>query len=166
MVALHLADLAPSRIRRMALVAGAAGGAGGASYPIEKFLDVADPQRRAQAALSVKDSRFADIPPDEAYQAVQARITMDTAFLASHRNAANYPRLLRARAGHDVWDKLPKIPTPTLVFAGRYDRQAPPDRAENIAQALPNAKLCLFDGDHGLCFGHPAPIYKLLEEWV
>lgn len=166
MVALHLAALVPQRVARMALAAGAPGGAGGSSYPIERFLNLPDPHLRAQSALSIKDCRFPDWTAAEAAQAIQTRIATDAAFIASHNNAAGYPRLLRARALHDAWEKLPGITAPTLVFAGRYDHQAPLDRAQNIAQALPNAALHVLEGDHGLCFGSPEPVAILLDRWT
>lgn len=169
MTALHLAALAPKRIGRMALAVGAAGGAGGASYPIETFLDIPDPHLRARAALEVIDSRFADrmrLTPDVAQQQIADRVAAGAAFMASHNNTQGYPRLLRARAGHDAWAKLPGICVPTLVFSGHYDRQSPPDRSENIVRAMPNATLYMVEGDHSLCFNNPEPVATILSAWT
>lgn len=166
MVALHLAALAPTRINRLALAAGSPGGAGGSSYQINRLLNIADPYLRARTALSIKDCRFTEQSTEAAEQAILGRIHSDAAFMASHSNAVGYPRLLRARAAHDAWAKLPGITAHTLVFAGRYDCQAPLSCASNIAKAMPNATLHIVEGDHGLCFGRPEPVETLIECWT
>ena len=166
MTALHLAALAPGRISRTALCVGAPGGAGGSSYPIHEFLGISDATARARAALEILDTRFADLTPQEADQRVHDRVATEAAFLASHANATGYPRLLAARAAHDAWDALPHITAPTLIFAGRYDNQAPSDRAQAMTDRLPNAALHLVDGGHSICFSHPAPVATLLQNWT
>lgn len=169
MTALHLAALAPGRITGMALAAGAAGGAGGSSYPIHTLCDIADPHARAAAALGIMDDRFAaltETSPKQARDRIEARVLAETAFLASGHNAQNHPRLLAARAVHDAWDALPDIAVPTLVFAGRYDQQAPVARAEQIVKALPDATLHTFEGGHSVCFATPEPADLLISAWA
>lgn len=169
MTALHLAAMAPNRIKALGLSAGAPGGAGGSSYPVHEFLHIADPHARAHSALEIMDSRFstaAAADPDAALEKIEARRAVEQAFLASHTNAQGYPRLLAARAGHDAWALLPAITTPTLVFAGRYDMQAPPARSERIAAALPDATLHLVEGGHSICFAMPEPVATLIENWT
>lgn len=169
MTALHLAALAPERIRRMALCAGAAGGAGGNSYPVHEVQGITDARLRARAALSIMDLRFEAMLAEDVAAAeamIEARVTSEAAFLAHHGNAAGYPRLLQARAGHDAWAHLPGIKAPTLVFAGRFDRQAPLERAERIAAALPNASLHIVDGGHNICFATPDPVAKIIDTWT
>ncbi len=169
MTALHLAALAPDRINRIALCAGAAGGAGGSSYPIHEFLQIPDAAERARRALEIMDCRFADRmtqAPDEAAAAIAARVKTEAAFLSHHNNMVGYPRLLAARANHDAWALLPKIEAQTLIFAGRYDRQAPPNRAQNIARAMPNATLHMVEGGHAICFATPEPVATILRVWT
>lgn len=169
MVALHLAILAPQRINRLALAAGAPGGAGGSSFPIEQFLAITDPLERARSSLGILDSRFDALlrdAPEEADLRIRARVVNDAAFIASHHNRSGYPRLLRARAAHDCWAQLPKITAPTLIFAGSYDQQAPIARAKNMAQCIPHASLEIIDGCHGHCFGTPAPVATIIEHWT
>lgn len=168
MVAMHLAALAPSRVKRMALAAGSAGGAGGSSYPIQEFLTVTDAHLRARLALEVLDTRFATLQttaPADAENLIQARMIADESFQASHDNAQGYPRLLAARATHDAWQHLPDIRVPTLVFAGQHDGQAPLQRAAMIAEALPDATLHTVDGAHSLCFATSEPVDIILEHW-
>lgn len=169
MTALHLAGLAPQRIDRMALAAGAAGGAGGSSYPIHTLRDIADPRARASAALQIMDDRFrasGDLSSAEVQSKIDARVTAEAAFLASGQNAGNHPKLLAARAGHDAWGILPGIAIPTLVFAGRYDQQAPLACAENIANTMPNATLHVVDGGHSLCFATAEPVATIIQDWI
>lgn len=169
MTALHMAAMAPDRINRLALAAGAAGGAGGASYPIETLRDIADKRERAKTALALMDDRFTALlvtDPAKAQIAINKRIDTEVAFMSSGKNAQNHSRLLAARAGHDAWNVLPEIAIPTLVFAGRYDQQAPLDRAENIAQKMPNATLQIVEGGHSICFATPEPVATILRHWT
>lgn len=169
MTALHLAALAPDRINRIALSAGSPGGAGGSSYPIHELEQITDVRLRARAALEILDCRFATQLIDEPQAAsdmINARIASNVAFLGSHANAIGHPRLLDARAGHDAWDLLPDIASKTMIFAGRFDKQAPPDRAENMARTLPNSTLYWVDGGHSICFGNSKPVATILQNWT
>ncbi len=169
MTALHLATLVPERIAGMALAAGSAGGAGGSSYPIQTLRDIADPHARAAAALAIMDDRFDALcktSPTLARNRIDARLKAEAAFLASGQNAKNHPRLLAARAGHDAWQNLPDITIPTLVFAGRFDQQAPVERAENIVKAMPNAALHIIEGGHSICFATSEPGDLIIKAWM
>lgn len=168
MVAMHLAALAPDRVQRLALAAGSPGGAGGSSFPVQTLLEIEDAHLRARTTLGILDTRFETLlqtSPDEAEQRIQSRITAERRFRTSHDNAQGYPRLLAARAGHDAWQLLPDIHIPTLVFSGRHDGQAPPQRAENIVRAMPDATLYSIDGSHSHCFATSEPVDIILEHW-
>lgn len=52
-----------------------------------------------------------------------------------------YADLFTALDRHDASDLLPRVKTPTLVFAGEADRFTPPHRAEHLAGTLPDAEL-------------------------
>ncbi len=169
MTALHLAALAPERIAGMALAAGSAGGAGGSSYPIQTLSDIADPHARAATALGIMDNRFDALcktSPTLARDRIDARLKVESAFLASGQNAKNHPGLLAARAGHDAWDALSDISIPTLVFAGRFDQQAPLERAENIVKEMPNAALHIIEGGHSICFETSEPVDLIIKSWA
>jgi 3-oxoadipate enol-lactonase len=169
MTALALARRAPGRINRMALVAGAPGGDGGASYPIHKFLDIADPYERASAAARILDTRLAaqmQTDPDGADEVIRQRVAVEARFRANHDNERGFPRLLAARAGHDCWSALADIVIPTLVLAGEFDAQAPIDRAHNMVKTMPNAELAVFPSGHNLCFVSPAPVAFILGRWA
>lgn len=169
MTALHLAAMHPDCVNRMALVGGSPGGLGGSSYPIHEFGDIEDLELRARTALGIMDVRYLDEcvdAPELSEHKVQDRIKSQTQFLASHKNAENHPRLLKARATHDAWSLLPDINAPTLVFSGRYDRQAPVDRAQNIVKSMPNAKLFVVEAGHSLCFATPETVETIVENWT
>jgi 3-oxoadipate enol-lactonase len=55
---------------------------------------------------------------------------------------------LEARAGHDVWDRLPAISCPTWVGCGEFDALAPPANSEAIVSRVPHAQLHRFQGGH------------------
>jgi proline iminopeptidase len=55
-------------------------------------------------------------------------------------------------AGWSALDRLPSIEVPTLVLAGRDDFQYPPHRQQELASAIPGARLALIDRA-----GHNAP---------
>lgn len=46
---------------------------------------------------------------------------------------------------YDILDQLPKITAPTLVIAGRHDWICAPEFSEEIANAIPNADLRIFE---------------------
>lgn len=168
MTALHLAGLAPRNIKRLALAAGSPGGVGGSSYPVQELLDIKDPYTRARKALSIMDTRFTDRMNSSAAEAtleIKARIEVEKTFMASHNNASGYPRLLTARANHDATQILPDILCDTLIFAGRYDQQAPLDRSEYMADNIPNSRLHIIEGGHAHCFANPEPVNILVNSW-
>ena len=46
---------------------------------------------------------------------------------------------------YNILEQLPKITAPTLVIAGRHDWICPPEFSEEIAAAIPNADLRIFE---------------------
>lgn len=72
---------------------------------------------------------------------------------ATYRRTMGFDREGVARASlavvvhrKSILAKLPAIRTPTLVLCGREDRATTPDKAENIARAIPGARLVMIDG--------------------
>lgn len=53
---------------------------------------------------------------------------------------------------HDTLAELDRIQVPTLVVGGRNDMMVPGFASEEIAAAIPGAKLKMFDSGHGLMF--------------
>ena len=169
MVAMELALMVPERIIKLGLAAGAPGGLGGSSYPIHDLLRIEDHRERVIQSLSIQDSRFEDLQvqdPDEAEARITLRLNNDDAFLKHSYNASGYPRLLATRATHDCWDRLPSITTSTLIIAGKFDNQAPLDRAESMQAQMPEAELVIFDNGHNVLFANPAPVDIIIGRWM
>jgi 3-oxoadipate enol-lactonase len=138
MVAQHLAVLAPSRVRRLALACTSAGGAGGSSYPLHER-----PSPEVMASLI-------DTRPE-----VAASLVALFASRTTEPREPGYTHQLEARRHHDVWDQLPLITAPTFVGSGRYDGIAPVANGEAIASRIPGAVHQVFDGGHAFLWQDP-----------
>ena len=67
----------------------------------------------------------------------------------------------------DVTDLLPAISAPTLVICGREDQATPLEKSENIANAIPGARLVVFDGlGHTTAIEDPAAVSRELLPFV
>lgn len=154
MVAQELAVTSPALVERLALACTSSGGAGGSSYPLHE-LQALPPEERAAAGLKLADSRwdeewFDSHPVD---RVISERLAPKTP--ADPAQGAAREAQLKARAGHDVWARLPLITCPTLVGCGRYDGIAPPENARAIASRVPNAELREYEGGHPYLFQDP-----------
>ena len=56
---------------------------------------------------------------------------------------------LEAIGAHDVLHELPRVSVPTLVLGAKMDQMVPGLASEEIAQAIPGAKLVMFETGHG-----------------
>lgn len=164
MVAQEVAVTAPTRIRRLVLACTSAGGAGGSSYPLHE-LAALPPAERVALSTSILDTRFdpewlAGHPADRALVDQAERRRDRTRTEAAERGAELQ---LRARTGHDVFDRLPRITCPTLVASGRFDGIAPPANGAAIAGRIPGATLRLYDGGHLFFLQDPAAIPDIVD---
>jgi pimeloyl-ACP methyl ester carboxylesterase len=67
----------------------------------------------------------------------------------------------------DLRPSLPAIGCPTLVVCGRDDRLTPPEHSQEIAAAIPGARLELIDEcGHLLTWEQPARVNALLRDWL
>jgi 3-oxoadipate enol-lactonase len=168
MTALHLSAYHPKRVKGLAIMAATAGGAFGRSYPIDDWLCMSVEQA-ARAALHVQDLRFAQLcetDPEAAALRLAQRVTIEAAFRACPANAAGYPRLLQARAGHDAVTLLDRITCPAIVMAGQHDGQAPLAAVKRLSEHLPKAEFWAFEGGHGFGFATPEPMARLIAAWI
>ncbi len=80
------------------------------------------------------------------------------------------PELAFARidmiVGHDAFDDLPSITTPTLVVVGQRDFCAPPYFSQELAQRIPGAELALLDGGHFIFLEKPALLHDAVEGFI
>ena len=67
----------------------------------------------------------------------------------------------------DLFAELPKITCPTLVLGGELDPITPHADAEDIAAAIPNAELRIFEGaGHGVFRDKPEEARTVIREFV
>lgn len=160
MVAQELAVANPGRLERLALLCTSAGGQGGSSYPLHELLDLS-PEKRAAIELNLTDRRWDDRwlaghPGDRAL-AERVAASQDPA------SAAGVRAQLRARADHDVWERLEAVTCPTLVAYGRYDGIAPAENSTAIASRIPGADLRGYEGGHLFLAQDPAAMPELVR---
>ena len=68
----------------------------------------------------------------------------------------------RASRAHDTWNHLQSISAPTLIQHGTDDPITPPDNAQQLADAIPNAQLQLLDGlRHGYYLQSPTALTRI-----
>jgi len=158
MVAQHLALRHPDRIERLVLAATSPGGAGGSSYPLHELAHLAS-RERAMKSAAIMDTRIAEAALAHPTPALEARIriieTYGDAFMDEPGARAGRARQLAARAQHDCWEALPRIPHTTLVCGGLHDGQAPRAAVANLASRLPNATLRWYTGGHAFAIERP-----------
>ena len=163
MVAQELAVTEAPRIERLALVCTSPGGAGGASYPLHQLAGL-DAAERATALVPLMDTRFDDRwlsthPGDRRLVELLSGRPDPAPGTPEGRGAAEQ---LRARKGHDVWDRLASVSCPTLVASGRYDGIAPPDNGRAMASRIPGAELRLYEGGHAFIAQDPAALREIV----
>lgn len=149
MVAQEFALRHPARVNKLVLCCTASGGAGGASFAYHE-LPAMRPDE--MAALKV---RLADTRHDDAWAAAhpgEYRMLHGFAAADPYRGEPGHvegaARQLAARAGHDTWERLPRIACPVLVTGGKYDGIAPPSVVTALARRIPGADLRFFEGGH------------------
>ena len=149
MVAQNLVVRHPGRVRRLVLACTSPGGAGGASFPFHEIGHLKG-EARARHLLPVNDTRmdsaWAAANPERYAEAIAQAATDPFAGEPGREMGAR--RQIEARAGHDVWEALPKVRTPVMIAAGRHDGIAPPQSQLNLALALRGSVLRFFEGGH------------------
>jgi len=166
MVAQEFAVTWPARVSRLALMCTSPGGEGGSSYPLHTIADLpAHEQDRLR--LHLMDRRytpeFLEVNPFD-------RMLVDLA--ATARAVPKDDRTLRGerlqlegRAGHDVWDRLPRITCPVLVASGEFDALAPPDNGRAIAGRVAHGEFRSFAGGHGFLW-QDRSAWPSVVEWL
>ena len=162
MVAQEFAVTYPERVERLALVCTSSGGEGGSSYPLQELFELPE-EELAAVGLKVVDSRwdegwFEAHPSD---RAVAERFAPKGPPEPGDAGGAHRAQL-EARAGHDVWDRLPSITCPTLVACGRYDGIAPVENGRAIASRVAGAELREYEGGHAFLLQDPAAMGDLV----
>ena len=162
-VALEAWRLAPERIDRLALFDFGVGPVANGERAGRKVLtDLSatqgiDAMARVWVASMVHPGRRADADLVEPLQTMVATYTPS-------QHAGQVDALLHRS---DLWPLLPTITVPTLIAVGRQDPWRSVEHHEDIASAIPRARLVVIDD----C-GHMAPaeqprvVSELLGEWL
>jgi pimeloyl-ACP methyl ester carboxylesterase len=71
-------------------------------------------------------------------------------------------------ARDDLWDRVPEIVAPAIIFHGEVDAAFPMDKAERLAKELPNCEeLVRIPGaGHASNLSHPAAVNGPLAAFV
>ncbi|MCY1208311.1 putative non-heme bromoperoxidase BpoC [compost metagenome] len=68
--------------------------------------------------------------------------------------------------GHDAFDDLPSITTPTLVLVGERDFCAPPYFSAELAARIPGAEFATLDGGHFIFLEKPVLLHDTVEAFI
>jgi pimeloyl-ACP methyl ester carboxylesterase len=168
MIAQEFALRHPDRLDRLVLCGSGAAPARSAFDPIGiwswvKTRDATGEAFAAQQFVWLFSSRFLR---DE----TAVRQTM--ALLASNPHpvdAAAYSRQAQAYVRHDALDRLPGITAPTLVVTGEQDLLTPPWISEEVASAIPGARLEVIRGEgasHLVMLERPEEFNRLVTTFL
>lgn len=157
MTALHLATVAPERVKSLTIASATAGGPDHHSHDISEFLTLSR-EEAATASLKLQDNRnaaLAEEDPAAFGEKLAARLAFEVQFATPSIANGGYARLLDARRDHDCTNSVAQIQIPSLILAGRYDRQAHPDAQRVLSEALPRSEFQEYDAGHGVLFSDP-----------
>ncbi len=163
-VAKELAVTHPDRIARLALLCTSPGGAGGSSYPLHEIAAL-EPAEQARLQVRLLDGRFdqawlAEHPAD---RAVVEMMAARSAGAPSPERLRGHAMQLEARRHHDVWDRLGRIDSPTLVMCGEFDMLAPPENSAAIVSRIAGAMLGRYQGGHLFLYQDSAAFPDLVQ---
>jgi 3-oxoadipate enol-lactonase len=165
MVAQELAIRHPHLVRRLVLVCTSSGGAGGASVPFDE-LNALVGVARVTRQIEMMDNRWDDARRESHADEWKMMVDAMSDYLRdgdpSPEKARGAALQLEARRGHDTWDRLPSITSPTLICSGRYDGIAAPENSRRMAERIPGAELAEFEGGHQFLFQDPAAYRRIL----
>jgi pimeloyl-ACP methyl ester carboxylesterase len=163
MVAMHAALQAPQRVAGLALL----GTSARADTPELVRLRTEACERFAQGRMDevLRANVMFAFHPDQANNPA-----MVDAYLAmiGRAGAAQLIRQNRAvMARPDLRPELPRIACPTLVAVGEADQLTTPEHAQEIAGAIPGARLHTVAGaGHMLTMEQPEAVTGLLLQWL
>jgi len=147
MVAQELALLSPDKVSALVLACTSSGGAGGASYPLQELAEL-DGETRLARNLELADVRRTRQWQSENPERWARLLEMARAGQRDDRDEAGAARQLRARAGHDTWDRLESLEMPVLLAGGEHDGIAPPANMAAMHTRIAHSELHMFAGGH------------------
>lgn len=166
MVAQEFAVTYPQRVERLVLACTSSGGAGGASFPLHTLMEgSAEEQARIMLGLADtrRDAAWQAQHPDQAQELINLSLHAEQPGATEPGRQDGLRRQLAARAGHDVFDRLPRLTMPVFVCGGRYDGLAPPANLAAIQGQIAGSQLALFEGGHGFLQEDPAAYAAVID---
>ena len=162
-VAMEILRQAPERVERLALLDTSA------------RPDTAEQTERRQALIATaEEGRFAAVMPRLLPMLIPASrqedrsLTAALVAMAERMGPEAFVRQQRAIMGRpDSRPSLGRIRCPTLVLVGREDALTPPERAEEMAEAIPGAKLAIVEEcGHMSTMERPQAVTALMRMWL
>jgi len=163
MIAQELVLAAPERVHKLVLCSTTAGGPAAVPMP-EKTVALMQRQPQLDPHEAMRlfvENALSPAPP---YGLVDEIVAYRT---ANPPDPAGWYAQASAGAAHDALARLGEIGAPTLVLHGTADNVVDAGNAPLIADAIPGARLELFDGvGHLLPWERPAEFVALVEEFL
>jgi hypothetical protein len=149
MVAQEFAVTWPERVERMALLCTSPGGEGGASFPLHTIPDLPLAEQE-RLRLHLVDTRYTpEFLAGNPFDRMLVEMTDAGRAVTKPEAQLRGERLqLLGRAGHDVWDRLHRITSPTFVACGEFDALAPPANSDAIASRIAHSEVHRYRGGH------------------
>ncbi len=163
MVALRLADDAPGRVERMAILGGAGHGAPliAQAPTVTALCGVAEGASAEEHMLGLLDRLVSPAWRAFAEMFLPQILPRPAATLATLR------RQWAVLPEYDLRPRLTRIRAPTLVLAGAEDTLVPPAAAQELAGVLPNARLRLIAGaGHAAMWEQPAAVLAAVASFL
>ncbi|MES2070157.1 MAG: alpha/beta hydrolase [Pseudomonadota bacterium] len=110
-------------------------------------------------ALFLFDPKFMREHPEQ----VQAWVNTSSA--GTFEPAIGFARIDMI-VGHDAFDDLPSVTTPTLVLVGERDFCAPPYFSAELAERIPGAEFATLDGGHLIFLEKPVLLHDAVEAFI
>lgn len=164
MVAQELVLRYPDKVQKLILGVTHAGGKNAPQIQMENLYDLS----------TAEMLRLSNTRQDEAWMAAnpeQVKLAEQNFQMAKEAMQSN-PQLLRgynnqaqAVARHDTFERLGRIVSPTLVFAGHYDGGCPYEFVQAMAQQIPEARFELLESGHGDWFFDPK-VWEMIIDFL
>jgi pimeloyl-ACP methyl ester carboxylesterase len=163
MLALELLRQAPQRVQAVALL----GTSARADTP--ELISLRSQACELFAAGRMDEVLRANVPL-AFHPANAASPSLVVLYLAMIRRAGAQQLIQQNRAVMARIDSRPHLPfitCPALIVCGQADGLTPPDHAQEMAQAIPQARLeIVSDAGHMLTMEQPAAVATLLVDWL
>jgi pimeloyl-ACP methyl ester carboxylesterase len=163
MIAQELVLAAPERVTKLVLCSTTAGGPDSVPMPQQTVaLMGRQPQLDPREAMRLfVENALSPSPPEALVGEIVAYRT------ANPPDGAGWYAQATAGAAHDAMDRLGEIRVPTLVVHGTADNVVDAGNAPLIVNAIPGARLEVFEGvGHLLPWERPEEFVALVEEFL